>query len=272
MIAPAAAADLFGSGPALTYPPSEAATAVEVGTNWYVRADLGIAFDESPSITLPAVSAALSPLGAPTWSTNGSASAGFAGGVGVGYRVNNYVRFDGTWTYWSGVDRTRSLAAGCPFAGPADVYRWGGGVGAYARDPNQTCTDSLSLQQHNNAFLANAYGDLGTYGGFTPYVGGGVGANMHTMKGSATFVGTEDSTGAVTQFSNRVISATTWRFAWSLTAGFGFQLSPSFTLEVGYRYLNGGPSSLLINPMTGLSLKQNNAAQMVTIGVRFVPQ
>ena len=272
MIAPAAAADLFGSAPPLTFPASEAATAVEVGTNWYIRGDLGMAFDDSPTIVLPALSAVTSPSGAPTWSTNGSAAAGFAGGVGVGYRANDYLRFDATWTYWSGVDRTRSLQAGCPFVGGSDVYRWGGAASAYARDSGQTCTDSLSLRQHNNAFLANAYGDLGTYGGFTPYLGGGVGANMHTMNGSATFVGTDDSTGAVTQFWDRAINTTTWRMAWSLTAGFGFQLTPSVILDAGYRYLNGGQSSLLINPMTGLTVKQTNAAQMVTLGIRFVPQ
>jgi hypothetical protein len=40
----ARAADL-GSAP-LTIPASQGATAVEIGTNWYVRGDIGVTFDD----------------------------------------------------------------------------------------------------------------------------------------------------------------------------------------------------------------------------------
>ena len=271
MTTPALAADLLGSAPTFAYPASQAATAVEVGTNWYVRGDLGAAFDAAPSITLPALSAAPWTPGAAGGSSSGSAVAGFAGDLGFGYRVNNYVRFDATWTYWAGVDRTRSFAAGCPFAAQS-VYLWSGAPGAYARDASQNCTDSVSLNQHNNAFLANAYGDLGTYGSFTPYIGGGIGANMHTIAGSGTFLGTSAATGDLMQYWTRTINSTNWSFAWSLTAGFSFQLTPSIALDASYRYLNGGQSTLPVDSMTGLSVRQTNATQLVLVGFRLVPQ
>ena len=51
---PAAAADL--AMPNLGYPATQAPNAVEVGTNWYVRGDVGVAFPTAPSITLPSLS------------------------------------------------------------------------------------------------------------------------------------------------------------------------------------------------------------------------
>ena len=39
---------------------------------------------------------------------------------------------------------------------------------------------------------------------------------------------------------SRLYRATTYNLAWALSAGFGFQLNPSATLDIGYRYLNAG--------------------------------
>ncbi len=271
IVSPAAAADLFAPAPPLSYPASNSPTAVEVGTNWYVRGDIGASFPQTPSITLPYLSASPAAFGAATWTSNQSSNIGVAGGVGFGYRANNYVRFDATWTYWDGVDRTRSFGARCPYPA-ASPYQWGGSPGGYAWDAASGCTDAVSLRQHNNTFLGNVYGDLGTYGQFTPYVGAGVGANMHTMTGSGTFIDPDPSDGAGLQFWSRTVNTTTWRFAWALTAGFAFQLTPSFAIDAGYHYINGGDSSLLINPMTGLTVKQTNATQLVTVGLRWIPQ
>ena len=59
--APASAADLLGTSPPLTMPGSQAPTMFEVGTNWYVRGDLGISFDKAPSVSFSSI--ALPPLG-----------------------------------------------------------------------------------------------------------------------------------------------------------------------------------------------------------------
>ncbi len=125
------------------------------------------------------------------------------------------------------------------------------------------------MRQYDNAFLANAYFDVGTYYGFTPYLGGGLGLNMDTLSGSTNY--TETANGQTyaanltpgasppvwvnaqgqtlapqpniafgQQFWNRSIRSTTWSMAWALAAGVGFKLTPSTTLDVGYRYLNSG--------------------------------
>ena len=74
------------------------------------------------------------------------------------------------------------------------------------------------------------------------------------------------------QYWSRSISSTTYSFAWALSAGLGFQLNPSTTLDIGYRYLNSGVTTRLINPQTGLTLRQNNASQQLRVGIRYVLQ
>ena len=301
--APAAAADLFGSAPPLSYPISKAATAVEVGTNWYIRGDVGVAFDESPTISLATISTPPTGyLGSTLTSGSNGTTAGFTAGLGFGYRFNDYLRMDATWDYWTNPSRSRSVAAICPYGLTGVNSAVTGAPAGYLYNPSDTCVGTLNFRQHNNTFLANGYVDLGTYGGFTPYIGGGLGMNMNSMQLSSSFVETANgliylpnlsSGGAfpsvwvnslgqpispqpgvtfAQQNWNRSANSTTYTFAFALAAGLGFQLNPSATLDVGYRYLNAGQSSLLVNPFTGLTVKQRNVAQEIRVGLRYVLQ
>ena len=168
----------------------------------------------------------------------------------------------------------------------------------YLYNTTNTCIGSANINQPTTRFLANAYVDLGTYYGFTPYVGGGAGFNINTMSGSLNFNETANGqpyaadltpTGTypqlwINQFGrlinpqpniafaqqnwNRSISSTTYSFAWALSAGIGYQLTPSTTLDVGYRYLNSGAINNLINPQTGMTVI---ARQMVATNPRRPP-
>ena len=53
---PASAADLLGTAPPLTMPASQGPAMFEVGSNWYLRGELGISFDQAPTISLFGVS------------------------------------------------------------------------------------------------------------------------------------------------------------------------------------------------------------------------
>ena len=57
----------------------------------------------------------------------------------------------------------------------------------YLYNTSNTCDGVANIKQYNNTFLANGYVDLGTYAGFTPYVGGGLGFNMNVMSGSLNY-------------------------------------------------------------------------------------
>jgi opacity protein-like surface antigen len=300
-LAPAVAADLFGTAPPLTIPASQAPTAVEIGSNWYLRGDIGVGFDDAPSVTLATVPSPPPGVLAAAPASGGS-GAGFAGDLGFGYRFNDFLRMDATWTYWTTPSRTRSFAVVCPYGLQGVTNPVTGVPAGYLYDTTDTCGGTTSLYQHNDTFLANGYVDLGTYSGFTPYVGGGVGVDMSFMQGSSSFAETANGFGYAANLTNaggypsvwvksagqpiapqpnilfaaqnwnRTINSTTYRFAWSLAAGVGFQLSPSATLDVGYRYINGGESSLLINPQTGLTVKQRDVSQQILVGIRYVLQ
>ena len=173
----------------------------------------------------------------------------------------------------------------------------------YLYNTTNTCIGSANINQHNNTFLGNAYVDLGTYYGFTPYVGGGLGLNINTMSGSLNFNETANGqpyaanltpTGAfpqlwVNQFGRSDHSATQHRLrAANLEPidsarrptrlpgrsrpALGFQLTPSATLDIGYRYLNSGAVNTLINPQTGMTIKQNNWSQQIRVGLRYTIQ
>src|SRR5271166_5426772 len=266
LAAPAGAADLFGSAPPPIFPAAQPPTTIEVGTNWYVRGDVGASFGQSPKTWLALPSLPVS------------------------------------WGAVTSRGRTRSFGVVCPYSLQGVTNPLTGAAAGYLYDPTNTCAGTTNLSWHDNAFLANGYVDLGTYSGFTPYVGGGVGLNVSRLQGTANFVETANaltyaanltspglfpsvwvnSAGQpispqpgvlfTSQNWNRSISSNTYRFAWSLSAGLAYQLNPSATLDIGYRYINGGQSTLLVNPQTGLTVKQNNISQQVLVGVRYLLQ
>jgi opacity protein-like surface antigen len=303
--APASAADLLGSAPPLTLPAVQNPL-VEVGSNWYVRGDLGISFDKAPSVSFSNISVPPpgffgSPL--PVYGGQSIHATDFSGGVGAGYRWNNFLRFDATWDYRTGPSGSSSATVVCPYAltGITSQVPPNPLLG-YLYNTTNTCIGSANINQHNNTFLGNAYVDLGTYYGFTPYLGGGLGFNINTMSGSLNFNETANGqpyaanltpTGAfpqlwLDQFGNlinpqpniaftqqnwnRSISATTYTMAFALSAGLGYQITPSATLDIGYRYLNSGAVNTLINPQTGMTIKQNNWSQQIRVGLRYAIQ
>lgn len=109
--------------------------------------------------------------------------------------------------------------------------------------------------------LANAYLDLGTWHGVTPYVGAGAGFARSKLSDVFTtsngqFV--DSATGAtVRQISHGFASdETKTSFAWALMAGASLDLTPSVKLDVGYRYLDLGQdvaaTSGLLNCLCGV--------------------
>ena len=116
--APASAADLLGTAAPLTLPATQGPLAFEVGSSWYVRGDLGISFDRSPSVSFSSI--ALPPLGAvgtPLTIGNGTnwTTTNFTGGAGFGYRWNDWLRFDATWDYRTGPGGSRQATVVCPY-------------------------------------------------------------------------------------------------------------------------------------------------------------
>ncbi len=134
-------------------------------------------------------------------------------GAGVGYQINRYLRADLTADYWFKSDFNGSTSGTCS-----------GGVPCVSTD---TSAYSAWL------LMANAYIDLGTYHGVTPYVGAGIGG-AHIKWDDLTNT-TPDGTTVHEGSSN-------WRFAYSLMAGASYCLTENLNLDMGYRFtrVNGG--------------------------------
>jgi opacity protein-like surface antigen len=256
------------------------------------------------SIAVPPPASPFAPIS--SFGASSSSRTGFTGGLGAGYRFNDYLRFDGTWDYNTGPAKNRSGVVVCPYGlTPVNDPVTGNSAG-YLYNTADTCEGFLNVRQHSNTFLANAYLDAGTFSGiFSPYVGGGVGRNINTVQSGLNFYETangqpyaanltpfnvippipqtwvntaaqpivpQPAVAFAPQIWNRSFSSSSYRVAWSLTAGVGIQLTPSAILDINYRYLNAGESTALINPRTGLAIKENNVSQQIRVGVRYMLQ
>ncbi len=272
LAAPAQAADLFDSAAPASFPESQAPTTVEIGSNWYLRGDIGVSLESEPTVSYaPALglwpNAPVIPLGTATW--GGGNATNFDGGLGAGYRFSDYLRFDATWDISRGPLVNRSTSFACS-----------GGAATLGLEIPGLCEGTAELQQHTNTVLANAYVDLGTWSGITPYLGGGVGVSAVSMH--ANFIYSPNGVSVplnqivalklpLSEWGNS-LNTTTFGFAWALMAGLSYQITPSVAIDVGYRYLNGGGKLTLVDPWTGTTLRQSRVSQQVRVGVRYLIQ
>jgi opacity protein-like surface antigen len=86
--------------------------------------------------------------------------------------------------------------------------------------------DTLSAELETVTVFANAYWDITNYAGFTPYVGGGLGAAFHRLSDITAPLDASDGD--------------TTAFAWNATAGISYDLSPQLKIDVSYRYTDLG--------------------------------
>ncbi|MGJ3265225.1 MAG: outer membrane protein [Salinarimonas sp.] len=232
--APARAADILPPLPALDGP----VAAAPVGAGWYLRGDIGYAAYRDPEATARAGGASVPLVGE-------ALDAAPVAGLGAGYRFNSWLRADLTVDHRFANEAT--LFAGVPNGGARGVA-----------DLSSTTA------------LANAYLDLGTWHGFTPYVGAGLGYAWnrfadYTVSGCTApcaIGGVGLASGALTP------EATKGGFAWALMAGVAVDLGRSLSLDLGYRYVALGEAALTT---TGGTLIETGSldAHEARVGVRW---
>ncbi|MGE5536371.1 MAG: outer membrane protein [Acidobacteriota bacterium] len=210
----------FGAALALTATQVRAADltvprpVVEEFSGWYLRGDIGfsnqrvgrlfnINYNNFDSVT----------------NIDKSFDSGPIFGVGVGYYVNNWLRFDVTGEY-RGKTNFHGFDIGV-----------NGGVGV--------ADDRYTASKSEWTFLFNGYVDLGTWYRITPFIGAGIGASRNTISnfGDISACANTCAIGGSDAFAG---SASKWNFAWALYAGLGYQLSPDVALELAYRYIDLG--------------------------------
>lgn len=241
----------------LSLPPvyePEASPIVELGSGWYLRADANVydaSYDSSIFGTLN--------------NTN------FGATLGVGYQFNPFFRVDVTADYMTPVQRNNMIVlpgtgvggGGLPAGSFGSLYPPGCPVQV---DPvigsnidSLTCTANPWAKVTANAYLANAYIDLGHWYGFTPYVGAGAGlAYIHTQANVTyrfingtlygdgnSFCGGATGIAGVPCFhlgypNNAGANVVNYNFAYALMAGVSYDISSLMKLDLGYRFLDLG--------------------------------
>lgn len=258
---------------------------VEIGSGWYLRGDVGYNFagrHNSDTYTL-----------GPVDYENNFRDA-LTAGVGFGYHFTDMLRADVSLDRIFGSDfNSRQLVT--PPAGPCLGY------GEYI-DPNTGTSyiDDFSIDNclredsaSYNAWLVmgNAYVDLGTYAGFTPYVGAGLGFGRIAWKeesGSTICVPQDadahfegcSATGSLNQPAPNTVytepglqnSGVDYRIAWSVTAGLSYLLSQNVSVDTSYRYTSvaGSNDEIVYNNTPGSSIANDGfAVHQVKVGLRY---
>lgn len=219
----AQAADM-SAGPGYIPAPPPQAEAPSLGGGWYLRGDIGVGIQDFRSTTPLDVAI-------PAATTYGGKALDdtVTFGAGVGYQFNEWFRLDAT-----------------------AEYRAGQRVGFTYSDNETTTTAGTFVNNYNGKHSAivamlNGYVDLGTYAGLTPYVGGGVGAAFHNISGfnDQGIVDTDGPGGPLSPSLVGGYAPNKWTtsFAWALTAGASYDVTPGLKLDLNYRYLNMGDAT-----------------------------
>lgn len=183
-------------------------------SNWYLRLDAGRGLSTNSEATLGTL-----PVGVTSdWS---KARDSVFYGAGLGYRVNDFLRVDAS-----------------------AEHRMPAGYHARTNHPcgGSVCVDSYSARTQAGVFLANAYLEAITWMSLTPYIGLGLGAATNQSSHVLNVGAGETASGS---------GASRWSPAWALMAGVAYEAVPGVHVELGYRYLDRGRTSLGVIPCTG---------------------
>lgn len=225
---------------------------------WYLRGDVGVGATQlydlrstfiDPTVLVPA----------PAFNGMSIGDAAFAG-AGVGYQFNSWFRFDATAEY-------RTAAQYSAIQSYSDIWS---APGASPCGFSARCHDIYHGQHSAAVFLANAYFDLGTWYGITPFVGGGVGVGTNWLQ---NFYDVSAQPAGGFGYSRDRMQT---NFAWQLSAGLAYNVTPNLKLEVGYRYLDLGRFNTNVIACQGVAVCPGEvqsfslASHDVRVGFRYV--
>jgi len=215
-----------------------------VASGWYLRGDIGMSTQKLGDMHQRFQDITTEKF---TLTNDSFDSAPFFG-VGVGYQVNSWLRTDVTLEY----------------RGKANMHLMQTG--------DQGTFDTYHGNKSEITGLWNVYADLGTWWCVTPFVGAGAGFSYNRIE---DFYDVNPLTGGLAVADG---VGTKWNFAWALYAGVAYQVTPSFTVELAYRYINLGDaqSGYFHNAVPAFSVApgpfqfKDLTSQDVKLGVRWM--
>ena len=226
---------------------------VEFG-GWYLRGDVGVGSSLRPTIRSTFDADVTVPNS--RFDQRNLGDSAFVGG-GVGYQVNNWLRFDATGEYRTaqGLTATESYNAGYFLTPPT----------------NARAFDTYTGQVQSTVALANFYVDAFHWNRFGLFFGGGVGGSFNRVSNLTDIGvgGTNTGFGYARERSGVSL-------AYQGTVGLAYDVTPNLKLEIAYRYLDMGDvrSGAINCQNTGTCphevQKISLASQDVKIGMRWL--
>jgi opacity protein-like surface antigen len=206
----AGAAALFSTAATAADLPDYPPTPFYEAGGWYLRGDIGMSNQRVGSLFNALYDTAIS-----VTNVHKEFDSAPIFGLGVGYQFNQWLRVDVTGEY----------RGGASFHG-LDIVESAGPI---------TTANEYRAIKSEWLVLANIYADLGTWYSFTPFIGAGVGGSANRISGFTDVCAV--CAGPSVAFGD---TATKWNFAWALHAGIAYRVTPAFTIEFAYRYVNLG--------------------------------
>ncbi|RWB92373.1 MAG: porin family protein [Mesorhizobium sp.] len=213
---------------------------VEVGSGWYLRGDVSYLVDKSFkdqnfSSTPTSFSESEDPI--------------FAS-IGFGYHFNDYLRADLNLGYLPGNEVSVSYDDSTTVIPPATAT-----------------VASATLKNNAISGILNGYVDLGTYVGVTPYVGAGVGIVRSKYSLSASyFTDNLDPTDDFVVSDNK----TKYSLAYTLNAGFAYQVTKNVVIDLGYQYFSAPDAEYATaDSLNSYSIHKGISNNQVKLGLRY---
>ena len=296
---------------------------VEVGSGWYLRGDVSYNYSSSYSDYSLSVDDSLfdnnligfgriGPFDVSSFSTSESP---ISGSVGMGYHFNDFLRADvNVGRLWANkyttsghieADTYDGYSVGCLGTETTSAQTYDSeneevGSPTLTNDPNarRDCLAKATAETTAWNGLVNGYVDLGTYAGFTPYVGAGIGAvwsrNKVTLNAqcesdervetTAFDADTGQTTNTTTTFLCRGQTAVgddavtytpvkyneaAFDLLYALNAGVSYQMSQNVSLDVGYQYLTAPGLRTYSISTSGVETRKGFDSHQLKVGLRY---
>ena len=208
---------------------------VQIGGGWYLKGHIGLAAQHFKGLEHPLFESADDFA----WLDAGH----FAGvptfGLGIGYQHSDKLRFDLTGEY-----RSKSAFKA------RDQFDNEGAIN----------TNDYSGFKSEWLFLANAYYDIGTWHGITPYVGGGIGVSRNSIY-NFTDVNVIAGGGGWAPTGHK------WSLAWALHAGASMQVNERLSIDLGYSFVSLGDAQT--GPFQNMDPNESNCLPDSCVGMNF---
>jgi opacity protein-like surface antigen len=209
--------------PPLAVPPGQAYAQPlpDDPSGWYLRGDIGFSNQSFKKLSIddPVLNGGILPG---TFNQTASVDSGGVFDLGVGYRINSWLRADVIGQY-----RGRAGFKA------VDLFKINTAFGV------APVVDTYAGSKQEWVGMVNAYVDLGTWWRITPFVGAGIGTSRVTISNFAdvSLISPTFGGGPGVAYAQQ---GSQWNFAWAAHAGLAYKIDPAMTIELGYSYVDLG--------------------------------